>query len=567
MPQPDAQPPVSPRPLVLIVDDMSIIREPIALCLRNAGYDTAEAADGSEALKRIQSRPPNLLVLDIHLGKGDGLTLLNQIRAMPKLSDLPVILLTVEANAQFVLRASKMGVRDYVLKSRFSLNELLTRVKKCLNTAPVGAAPPAIQVKAPPAASREQTIERAEHALEGRTLSGAVAQVISMAASPATSVGELGPVIARDAMLSANVLRVANSAAYSSAKAVITNIPDAIRQIGCASVGRIAASVAVLDCLPEATGGGFNPIRAWQHSFAVAQLCLRLSPTTDTTGGVAYLIGLCHDLTEILFHTHFAAESQHIAQTIQQTGKPRADVERAILGMTQAQLVPIVLNKIGLPQTIREPIVEFHQAANRAEIPPGSTACRLWMADFYANGLLLASSPTSLVSPLTKEACKRAGAEPLPPIPDAAKLRAEVFGLTAMLARLSPKQDASLSEPIWARTEKRIWLALDAAFSPFDPLAAALDSLGHVHVSERLPSASERDGLDRIVAATNLPIGCKGMSAADIRVAAGCATPLLWLSGNTPAADENGPTPLPISLAELERFVCDAETIAARSAA
>ena len=279
-----------------------------------------------------------------------------------------------------------------------------------------------------------------------------------MAAAPETDMSDLGALIARDPMLSANVLRVANSAAYTSAKAVITTIPDAIRQIGCGAVGRIAAAVAVIDCIPDVAAHGFNPIRAWQHAFAVAQLCRQLSPNTDTTGGVAYLVGLCHDLTDILFHTHFPAEAGYITQTVRATAQPRAQVERNVLGMTHSQLVPIVLGQIGLPPTIRQPIVDFHNAVSSGNQPGEVLACRLWMAELYANGLLLAASPDSLVAPLTPTHCKRAGVEAQPLRPNAAALRGEVFTMTAMMARLSPKQDVALAEPLLPRGAARIWL-------------------------------------------------------------------------------------------------------------
>ena len=83
MPPPDTSSSAARRPLVLIVDDMSIIREPIAHCLRGAGFDTAVAADTAEALAAVQSRAPDLLVLDIHLGHADGLDLLTQILRPP----------------------------------------------------------------------------------------------------------------------------------------------------------------------------------------------------------------------------------------------------------------------------------------------------------------------------------------------------------------------------------------------------------------------------------------------------------------------------------------------------
>src|SRR5439155_24087295 len=108
----------------------------------------------------------------------------------------------------------------------------------------------------------------------------------------------LAPLIARDAMLSARVLQAANSAAYVSSRPVVSTIPDAVRQIGTATVRSIAAALGIFDVMPPTAPDGFNPIRCWQHSFAVAMLCKRLVPKEGGGGDAAlvYLIGLCHDL-------------------------------------------------------------------------------------------------------------------------------------------------------------------------------------------------------------------------------------------------------------------------------
>lgn len=563
-------------PLVLVVDDQQIIREPVAACLKMEGYDVVAAGSAAEALALLKTCRPDLIILDVHMPGMDGLALLATLRVRAETAGIAVILLTVEADRRFVVQASKLGVREYVLKAKFSLKELLERVARSL-ARPGALERPAegggsihsvqsMQHQSPGASAaalctREQLMERARNAVEGKTLSGMVAQVISLAASPRTSTTELAGAIVRDPMLSANVLRVANSAAYTSAQAEVTNIADAIRKIGSAVVGRIAAAIAVMDAMPETVADGFNPIRAWQHSFAVAQLCQQLAPQ-GKTGGLPYLVGLCHDLSEILFHAHFAEEAQKVLEVQHSSGRPRAQIERELLGMTRSELAPVMLGRLGLPETIRTSIEVFHAALATGTPPLEKMARVLWLAELYANGALLASSSAGVVMPVTQAFCKKAHGDANPPRPDVSTLRAEVYCLTTLMARLAPREEMSLASPLMPTRSVKIWLARDEAFSTFDPLAAALGALSQLQIHSRQPTAAEAQEVDGVVVTTCNTSGSAGAGAEEIGAMAGGRSGLspLWL---TTAGHRNGnAVGLPITLAELERFV---ETVGARS--
>lgn len=115
-------------PTILVVDDAVAFREPIAMCLRAKGYQVLEAANGREAVEVVRSRVPDLVLLDLVMPVMDGLELLERMRTMPACERIAVIVLTAYAEKEQVVRAAKLGVRDYLLKSSFSLQELLERV-------------------------------------------------------------------------------------------------------------------------------------------------------------------------------------------------------------------------------------------------------------------------------------------------------------------------------------------------------------------------------------------------------------------------------------------------------
>lgn len=431
----------------------------------------------------------------------------------------------------------------------------------------IGAPPPTKPPGGTPASpiarllTRDECVLRAEQAMQARTLSGVVAQVIALAASPRSDLSDLASLIARDPMLSARILQAANSASYASTRGMVSTIPEAVKNIGCSAVRDIAASLGVFDAMPACSPDGFNPIRCWQHSFAVATLCQRLAGDADS--GAAYLTGLCHDLGEILFHTHFGAEYRQVLDAQSATGRGRDELERRMLGMSHGELVVTILRCLGLPDAIRGPIEAFHRAGITGRGAGDKPTRLLRVAELYANGLLLASSPQSPLMPLTRPECRAATGEEEPERPDGVPLRNEIFALTAMLARLSSRDEAALMAPPYPRNATRVWLAREAAFSSFDPLSAALETLAEVTVEPRLPDAAEAAQHGGIVVVSR-HAGVTGLTASDIHKAANLRPqgrmPVLWLTGSIDGAAAEMPGGLrpvlcPVPLAVLAEFV------------
>src|SRR4051812_47065904 len=80
-----------PMKTVLIVDDLSIFREPIDAVLRAQGYRTLMASNGREALGIMTSQVPDLVLLDLSMPSMDGVRVLTRMRETPVLRDVPVM--------------------------------------------------------------------------------------------------------------------------------------------------------------------------------------------------------------------------------------------------------------------------------------------------------------------------------------------------------------------------------------------------------------------------------------------------------------------------------------------
>ncbi len=113
--------------IVAADDDPQLLR----LVTRNLeleGYDVIPVSDGQQALEQIESRMPDLVILDVMMPKMDGFTVCQRVR---EYSTVPIIILTARGQEQDKVRGLDLGADDYLTKP-FSVDELLARVRAVL---------------------------------------------------------------------------------------------------------------------------------------------------------------------------------------------------------------------------------------------------------------------------------------------------------------------------------------------------------------------------------------------------------------------------------------------------
>ncbi len=115
---------------ILVVDDDPNIRELVRVFLRNEGFDVYEAADGLEALARLESVKANLVILDVMMPNLDGWELARQLSAAGRFS-VPLLMLTARGETSQKIKGFGLGVDDYLVKP-FEPLELVARVKALL---------------------------------------------------------------------------------------------------------------------------------------------------------------------------------------------------------------------------------------------------------------------------------------------------------------------------------------------------------------------------------------------------------------------------------------------------
>ena len=118
----------SAAPRILLVDDDRGLLVPLADQLRDDGFDVTTARDGEEALKRLETAWPDLLIVDLLMPRMDGLTLARKVKAR---ADLPIIVLSAIDAGDNKADLLDEFAEDYVIKP-YHYSELRARIQRVL---------------------------------------------------------------------------------------------------------------------------------------------------------------------------------------------------------------------------------------------------------------------------------------------------------------------------------------------------------------------------------------------------------------------------------------------------
>jgi CheY-like chemotaxis protein len=86
---------------ILVVDDEPDVRNFLAACLEDAGFDVETASDGIDALEKVKARVPDLMTLDMVMPRKSGIQMMRDLREREEWSSIPVIVITAHAHDEF----------------------------------------------------------------------------------------------------------------------------------------------------------------------------------------------------------------------------------------------------------------------------------------------------------------------------------------------------------------------------------------------------------------------------------------------------------------------------------
>ena len=122
---------MSQKAKVLIVDDEPNNVDFLEQALEDSGYQLITATNGQEALNKIKSEQPDLILLDLNMPIMDGFTVLAKVKEDPNLRDIPVIIISSEHESKSVVKGIKQGAEDYLTKP-VNAGLLVKKVKEFL---------------------------------------------------------------------------------------------------------------------------------------------------------------------------------------------------------------------------------------------------------------------------------------------------------------------------------------------------------------------------------------------------------------------------------------------------
>lgn len=116
---------------ILLVEDSEVLRQGLKSLLEQENYAVVTGGNGVEALERLESVTPDLILADILMPEMDGYTLFEAIRSRPEWISIPFIFLTARRERKHILAGKRLGAEDYLLKP-IAPEDLLTAIRSRL---------------------------------------------------------------------------------------------------------------------------------------------------------------------------------------------------------------------------------------------------------------------------------------------------------------------------------------------------------------------------------------------------------------------------------------------------
>lgn len=121
----------TPKKIILAEDDKFISRA-YSDGLTRAGFEVIIATDGKEGIEKIKSEKPDLILLDLVMPIKNGFEVLEEVKKDDTLKNIPAIILSNLGQDSDVEKGKALGAADYLIKSNFSMKEVIAKIKTVL---------------------------------------------------------------------------------------------------------------------------------------------------------------------------------------------------------------------------------------------------------------------------------------------------------------------------------------------------------------------------------------------------------------------------------------------------
>ncbi|HWB20055.1 MAG TPA: response regulator [Phycisphaerales bacterium] len=465
-------------PLILIIDDHALICELFTTVLSHAGYETVSALGGEEALSILETRRPDVILLDVLMPNMDGLETLECIRNLPNGRHVPVIMLTGIADRPLVIAAAKHGVKSYLLKTSSSVKTILRQIEQARTerstkpilpdvsssqgetspSTPVAISPvaenvfagsfnempsPTIDAIAPPAMTKADILQAVDAFSDLGGMPSAVSEVLQLTESDRASMDEIAETINFDPALALKILKLANSAAYARGDHV-DNVHKAVMRIGLGQIRQEVMNFAMIDRFSNIQSKAIDQDRFWEHAVATGLVASQLAQARRAKDAQsAFTMGLLHDVGRLVLAEVLGDRYLQVISCANEQQRPLESVESEILGLTHADVTERLFRQWKFPNELIHPVARHHLSASSLKITASSgtiAIATLALANRIVHALLLGSSGNDTIYP-TDEFLDLVHIDPAVVVRIIGTIREETDKIrTAILAR-NPKSD------------------------------------------------------------------------------------------------------------------------------
>jgi len=342
---------------ILFVDDEADVLQGMRRTLREMRHEwTMEfATSGAAALEELAKTPADVIVSDMRMPGMDGWELLGEVKKLyPQTVRLVLsghaearsIMRAVGTAHQYLAKPCESGTLKAAISQTYRLRDLLSsdRLARLVG--------------------RVDTLPSAPKAFQ---------EILACLQGPNASVADAAKIIGRDVAMTANVIKLVNSAFFGIRQPVST-ADRAVAYLGLDTLGALVLGHGVFKSGVTTGVEGFSLERLWQHSLDVAAaarmvaLSQKLPPMFDE----AHLGGMLHDVGKVVFATRLAAGSDG----------PAVSAEDAFAQMEahHAEVGAYLLGLWGFPNSIVE-AVAFHESPSKAMAEGLSLPALLHIAD------------------------------------------------------------------------------------------------------------------------------------------------------------------------------------------
>ncbi len=233
------------------------------------------------------------------------------------------------------------------------------------------------------------------------TVPGIVAKISRMVENPETSAAEVGRLISQDQVLSAKVLRMANSAFFGMSRK-ISSIPQALMILGFDVVKGLVLTSSVFDMIQKSMAG------LWEHSIGCAAASGAVATALGRDDAEEILVaGLLHDLGKVVLALNMPEEMKQIREKVEKENFFFYEAENAVLDFHHGEVGQWLAEHWNLPESLAEPM-RLHHSPERAVVFPESTAI-VHIADIIIRGWGFGYAGDGLVPPVSMAAWEMLG--------------------------------------------------------------------------------------------------------------------------------------------------------------